>query len=151
MLHVDFKKCPCRCLNFIYCYFLFGLGPYIQNKVYYNTFSSHSNPRCVLADVMLDSCSWCASLLNPYLILGLLIWLALVTLLLLVLICCATYHRKRNQAKYAQNLKWAGSQNDLWKNYDASAKGGSEPRVPSYENPGLEPTYDSIEEGRTAF
>ena len=112
------------------------------------------NTNCYIFTAALsDDCPLCTSMLNPYLILGLLIWLALVTILLIGFICCVTYRRQKNQEKYARNLTWAGSQNDLWKNYDpkGAPPNGTAARVPSYENGGMEETYDSIEEGRTAF
>lgn len=98
-------------------------------------------------EVILSKCDWCENLLSPYLILGLIIWLTLVTLLLVIVICCVTC-RRRETPKYKDN-KWAGSQNDLWKKYEGT--NGAAAQVPTYENPAVESTYDAIEEGRTAF
>jgi hypothetical protein len=98
-----------------------------------------------ILDDQYRNCTWCWRMLNPYLILALVLWLILVTLLLVVTIAIVTC-RRRQPEHLGHNLKWSSSHNDLWKHYedDRASK-------PGYDNPALEPTYSTVQEGRTAF
>ena len=85
------------------------------------------------------SCSWCAALLDPYLILALIIWLAVVTLLLIATVIYFCRRKQRQPVHYSNANGHASSRDDLWKKYDNAG----------FENG--EPTYAVVAEGKTAF
>lgn len=98
-------------------------------------------------EALLGGCEWCEKLLNPYLILGLIIWLIIITILALIIIACYI-HKRRQRSKYKDST-WSSRQEDLWKKYEGM--NGTPAKVPSYENPAMDATYDAIDEGRTVF
>ncbi len=106
----------------------------------------------VVADSEVGTCSWCWRLLNPYLILGALIWLGVVTVALLALcvaVCCCRRRDAHHKAalSYSNGSVTGWNHKDLWKtNYEEIETSSK----PGYENTGLDSSY-YVEEGRTAF
>ena len=85
----------------------------------------------LLSEQLVDGCDWCEKLLDPYLILALIIWLALVTIGLIVMAVIIFYCRRGSVGKYNRE-EWS-SKSDLWKKYNNVGR-------------------DSVaEEGRTSF
>ena len=95
------------------------------------------------------SCSWCQDIFNPYMSMGYLVWLIIVSIILVILIVVVACNRSRDSLHYTGNMRWTGS--DLWKAYNDEALSKS-----GYDNGGLDPSdqqtqYSYVEEGRTAF
>jgi hypothetical protein len=96
-----------------------------------------------------DGCSWCSPLLSPMVILGLLIWLAVVSVILIVTISIVAY--RKNNADYKKTKKYAASQSELWKKYETAGFDNEGYETPKVNGTSPEPTYSTVEEGRTEF
>lgn len=93
---------------------------------------------------LISECEWCQKFLNPYLILGVIIWLALVTLLLLITLIIVTCRRQTAANSHYQSNLNGKANSDLWKKYENSGFDGAQADA--------ENNYSSIPgEGRTAF
>ena len=102
-------------------------------------------------DEEVGDCEWCWKFLSPYLILGILIWLIIVSIILLIVcavVCCRRDNKAASQPHhYNSNTVTGWNHKDLWKtNYDDIETSSK----PGYENPSMDNSY-YVEEGRTAF
>ncbi|OAF67664.1 hypothetical protein A3Q56_04626, partial [Intoshia linei] len=94
------------------------------------------------------NCVWCAELLNPYLILGLMIWMVILSLLVTIVIATISCKKDKTRGYVAENPtnykpKWKSSGTEGWQNpgYDYEKEGTIQ----------AEATYSALDEGRTSF
>ena len=98
-------------------YFIISLSLYVH-KAGLKPHSFHFVPLSVLVDTLYDpDCTWCADVLDPHLILGMIIWLAVISIALIILIVTHCFRRCCSGPK-AEYRNGMSDKTDLWKKYD---------------------------------
>ena len=101
----------------------------------------------LVLDSLLQDCSWCQNLVNPYLSLAMLIWLVAISIVFVVVVFVIWRHHRNIEIHYQKGLTSGTSQTDLWKKYHTTGFDNNGANL----NDGNDEMYAHIDEGRTEF